>query len=591
MADINRRTKRELQEAYEDFLFKNVMAIYAANESEKIEQEAAELGEAKPEKAKKLFTKKERKENAKILLAFGKKAFLAVASVAFVAIISLYGAMVASADVRKAVADAIYDFAYDSWSSGTFITIENPSISDDEWVPQYELGYIPEGFVEGENESYYYGFSHSVYKFEEKYYTDGVNSLIFMQFSPSTEIDEGGKYDDKKKVQIKNSEGLFLRKDGEHIRIIWSTSDTILGLAGDLDEATMLEIARSVIGGVYGENDDTEYVYDDTYSYPTEVFEIFQDNNGKYGLKNFEGQEVFAAEYDEITDELYYFILSKTDGTYEYPSLVGYRYEMVEKDKESHTVYFPNGVSAGPFETYYIEGMIDEFVIGGIADGNSYKYNYANGELTLTEKYEKNDSEREAFGYKINSVWYGFTRPMKGITDANGNEVLPPISRDIKIPFEDRAVCLEGHNSYYQAFEFGHTYIYDLTTGEAINSDFNKIIYSVFDEGYIGIAFSEDYYGEGMHEEAENAGIETLPYGWWFVDKDGNAVSERYESIEIERRDTDNIEENPDFIYPYGNDLLDFYYTAHALDYKIYAEKADGTHVEFTVKDVLIPFE
>ena len=107
MADVNRLS---IQEEYEHLVFRKVMDIYTQEKEQQILSEIKEENDpaSDPQKIEKLYNEQERKENLHTVLKFSKKIIRFAAMVVFVAVISLSSVVVASADARKALADAIY---------------------------------------------------------------------------------------------------------------------------------------------------------------------------------------------------------------------------------------------------------------------------------------------------------------------------------------------------------------------------------------------------------------------------------------------------------------------------------------------------
>ena len=102
---------------------------------------------------------------------------------------------------------------------------------------------------------------------------------------------------------------------------------------------------------------------------------------------------------------------------------------------------------------------------------------------------------------------------------------------------------------------------------EVLSESFNYANFSVFDDGsYFGIAFCG---GNGVdgHRQTFDKNGKPMPDGYWFIDKDGNIVSERYESIFV------NEEWNFD---------------SESKDDMIIAVTAGGEKVSFPVRDILI---
>ena len=247
MAEISGLSKKEIQEEYEDLVFRKVMAIYVQKEGKQI------LSEIEEEKKNddtvvdskaiiKLYDKKERKENLNILWKYSKKLINFTAMIVFVAIISLSSAVVAFADVREAVAEALYHLMleenddYTRVSVGDSSNFINPEVYD--WEGAYAPTYMPEDFYF--TDKIYTGTGYYItYSKEEKY-------ILFYQDNSSV----AGNLDTEdaeivEKITIGDSEGIYIFKQGYTI-VSWNMGDTLFILEGTADTGEMVEIARSI---------------------------------------------------------------------------------------------------------------------------------------------------------------------------------------------------------------------------------------------------------------------------------------------------------------------------------------------------------
>ena len=104
--------------------------------------------------------------------------------------------------------------------------------------------------------------------------------------------------------------------------------------------------------------------------------------------------------------------------------------------------------------------------------------------------------------------------------------VIEPVYVYAKIPFPDRFVLCEGESMLSR-----ECFLSNLTdsTGKLLNNSFTDLEYVVFDDGkYFGVAYCA---GEIADITAYTNGQPT-PRGFWFIDKDGNTLSERFDGIE-----------------------------------------------------------
>ncbi len=300
-----------------------------------------------------------------------------------------------------------------------------------------------------------------------------------------------------------------------------------------------------------------------------EDFEIFEES-GKLGIKE-GGEVVIEAVYDEIEPNSLYFVLTKNLGD----------------DKKEIELYSTAGnfAKGGPFDAYLFWdwvltdtdvtyfGEIDDISkikLGEISvskDHSVYSCNYEKGDFTLEIVHEAKDPESTAFGYGIFSRYGVFHAEWRGVKNSAGEVVIPCEYVAIDIPFENRAYCQKGGN---QTISESKAIAFDLKTGETVCDWYNYMKIFTFDKGYIGVAYAE-------REDWREAPVylpdgTPTPYGWRFVDRDGNAVSdvlyERIYTDEVEWLWYDTQITNPDAVF--------------------YAQRFDGTVEEFTAKELLL---
>lgn len=246
MFEVSGLSKKDIQEEYEDLVFRKVMAIYVENESKQI------LAEIKAEKesnnepidtkaVEKLYDKKERRENLGILWKYSKKVVSFAAMIVFVAIVSLSSAVVAFADVREAVVDVIYHLLYEDNERYTRIEIGentgfiNPEIFD--WDGAYAPTYLPKGFVfdgiqksESQRSINYYNGELFIY------FTQAINVVIQVDTENADVVE---------KIIVGNSEGLLVVK-GDITTIIWNVGETTFNLIGTALPEEMQRMAQGI---------------------------------------------------------------------------------------------------------------------------------------------------------------------------------------------------------------------------------------------------------------------------------------------------------------------------------------------------------
>lgn len=246
MFEVSGLSKKDIQEEYEDLVFRKVMAIYVENESKQI------LAEIKAEKesntapvdtkvVEKLYDKKEQRENLSILWKYSKKVVSFAAMIVFVAIVSLSSVVVAFADVREAVIDAIYHLVYEENERYTQIEIgETTGFVDSEiyvWENAYAPTYMPNGF--------------ELYDVQNRASQKIVNYIYddkFITFSQAQNVikkvdTEGADYIEE--IQIGDSMGLLIVKE-DMSYVVWSIGDTVFHVFGTYDTNEIVKIAESI---------------------------------------------------------------------------------------------------------------------------------------------------------------------------------------------------------------------------------------------------------------------------------------------------------------------------------------------------------
>lgn len=246
MLDIDGLSKKEIQEEYEDLVFRKVMAIYVQKEGKRI------LSEIEEEKKKdntpvdskaieKLYDKKERKENLNILWKYSKKLINIAAMVVFVAIVSLSSVVVASAEVREVVIDAIYHLVYEENERYTQVGIgESTGFIDPEiydWEGAYAPTYMPDGFVL--TETYLEGPLNAVV------YSNGQNYIFINQMDKSYNMQIDTENASTKIIHLHNSEGLLIVKDGL-TTITWNEGERLFEISGTINTDEIILIAENM---------------------------------------------------------------------------------------------------------------------------------------------------------------------------------------------------------------------------------------------------------------------------------------------------------------------------------------------------------
>lgn len=246
MFEVSGLSKKDIQEEYEDLVFRKVMAIYVENESKQI------LAEIKAEKEnnnvpvdtktiEKLYDKKERRENLSILWKYSKKVVSFAAMIVFVAIVSLSSAVVAFADVREAVVDAIYHLVYEENERYTQIEIgKTTGFVDSEiyvWENAYAPTYMPEKLtLESVQDLIIQQLI--TYSYENEF-------IIFTQaYDATTQLDTESA-EVVEEIKIGNSSGILISEDGMTC-VAWSIGNMYFQLYGNILPSEIIKIAESI---------------------------------------------------------------------------------------------------------------------------------------------------------------------------------------------------------------------------------------------------------------------------------------------------------------------------------------------------------
>ncbi len=158
--------------------------------------------------------------------------------------------------------------------------------------------------------------------------------------------------------------------------------------------------------------------------------------------------------------------------------------------------------------------------IRGSYDGNYYIY--LKNDEGFYEVYNADLKHEEEMGEFIKIC----RADGVGLKDKEENILFPPAYRGgIYMPFEDRIIAREGTPV---SIECLRAYLFDLDMN-LLNAEYNDIQYIELDDGsYVGYAGCE---GEFADYPCYDKNGELCEKGYWFVDKDGNKISEKFEYI------------------------------------------------------------
>ncbi|MBQ4643330.1 MAG: hypothetical protein IJB66_03795 [Oscillospiraceae bacterium] len=325
---------------------------------------------------------------------------------------------------------------------------------------------------------------------------------------------------------------------------------------------------------VFGYADGTEsYGFANSYYLNVNAMNWISENYDGYfgGLPKeetgFSLDEIDTSGYDDVQNLGFMYVLTKTEGRRE--TLI-WEDEYIYPGEEANRNFWllsANGefLNEEPFWEYNTLGNHPDprWWVYGIRDGILYPFyiNENNGEVTAEEPW--GPEPQEFFGYSVYKYYWSYHSPFYGVTAPDGNEFAKPIYSRVKIPFEDRILLFSG-NPQITGLQLCQILNPEK---EVLSESFNYANFSVFDDGsYFGIAFCG---GNGVdgHRQTYDKNGNPMPDGYWFIDKDGNIVSERYESIFV------NEEWNFD---------------SESKDDMIIAVTAGGERISFPVRDILI---
>lgn len=199
-----------------------------------------------------------------------------------------------------------------------------------------------------------------------------------------------------------------------------------------------------------------------------------------------------------------------------------------------------------------------------IRNGTGYRYTVSagDGSFRLSEVDEPEILEEDHFGYRLRVYRWDSREPCYGIVTADGTEVIAPVYERVELPFPDRFLLYEGGAS--QGPVMGRCRLTD-ETGSTLSARFHWIDYSVFDDGYIGIAVC---YGERAAYPCYDEDGQPMPEGYWLVDRDGNLLSERFTKLSFGDGDETHTASKDDVLR---------------------AQREDGTETLLPVAELLLP--
>ncbi len=253
-------------------------------------------------------------------------------------------------------------------------------------------------------------------------------------------------------------------------------------------------------------------------------------------IVDFSGKQI-GQEYDFVEQESF----QELPGYYSFVGKItsGERPEIRFDGPAPYIEYVPNELSLlldefgrpivdKAFVNYWLIGGGEEpAVLMAASDGTYYEYIYKDGVFSLT-KEELPTEYKDEFGYTHTKYCYSWHDGWRhGIKNPNGDLIAEPVYKMLNVPFADRVILYEGVNPNH-GWDCERVKLVG-SDGKVYSNCFSTIKYTIFEDGsYIGLAVCAGPEAEVKCYDG-NGGL--MPEGYWFVDKDGNILSERFLEI------------------------------------------------------------
>ncbi|MBQ6877248.1 MAG: WG repeat-containing protein [Oscillospiraceae bacterium] len=264
---------------------------------------------------------------------------------------------------------------------------------------------------------------------------------------------------------------------------------------------------------------------------------IFKSADEKYGVQK-DGKIILPATYDEFkrVGELggkMFYALGYKDGTkacFEWNDdgmLIG----KGETERTLYDLFDPEG-------NMLLSFPVDDFVrldfthLNVSLEGTLYRYTFSGeGEIIGEDIFEKGKTGEKFYGF--DEVVYHYNASglsgYFGLVDSEGNEVIPTIYTSIEKVFRERLIAKT------------HTGMVGFSAFNLYDSECNLLCdrYNIIDYCPIGtdefVGIGQCYYPESQaYAVCRDENGEIMPGGFWFIDENGNALSEHFDIKAVE---------------------------------------------------------
>ncbi len=229
-----------ITDRYEDLVFSRVMKLYMEAEYEDAKPNLVKTKDISP--IEKLYSKVERRKTLRAFRLALKKSLLIVAVVVGAASISVAASVMAFAQVRVAVAEALYCIIAEESDLYTEVCIGNsagfidPELYD--WEGAYAPTYMPAGF-----------------ELEDKIFTVDERTIVYtcndkyISFYQTTNAEDARvnteNFDKVEKLQIADSEALFIHRK-KFLGVYLNKGNTFFCVEGNVSKEELILIAEGI---------------------------------------------------------------------------------------------------------------------------------------------------------------------------------------------------------------------------------------------------------------------------------------------------------------------------------------------------------